>query len=228
MKKYYLLLFIFLFTAAAFAQTLSHVAISGGYSLTSYSFVTDQQAVIKISPDGKMLEWGVEMEPGRYGYYRGKLDPYMGRVDYYGPESDEALRGKVKSIGSCTITYYTSTQMEAQRGKIKSIGTVQLDYYMDYDNASYSGKLKSAGNTLINYYSSYDNEAYKGKLKSVGNTSLTYYTVFEDKLNKGRIKSIGTFNYSWYNEFDRKELQGAMKAGSALQKINGVVYNVLQ
>lgn len=225
MKKNFLLTISFLFTVISFSQSLSHVTLSGATSLSSFSFLTDQQAIISVTPDGRLLEWGVEMQPGRIGYYQGKLDPYMGRVDYNSVDADEALRGKVKSIGSCNITYFTSSMPEAKRGKVKTIGAVALDYYMDYDNESYKGKLKSAGYLSIGYYASYDNEYFRGKLKMVGNTTLTYYSIFDDKLNKGKIKSIGTSIYSWYNEFDRKEYQGAMKSGAAIQKVNGVTYN---
>ncbi|GAB2811697.1 hypothetical protein [Ferruginibacter profundus] len=228
MKKLFLVVLLLQFTCTGFAQTLSHVALSNGITLTSFSFITDQQAIIRISPDGKMMEWGTELEPGRMGYYQGKLQPYMGRVEYYGQEADEAFRGKVKSIGTCNITYYTSSQPESQKGKVRTIGSVLLDYYMTYDNESFAGKLKSAGNVAITYYASFDNESFKGKLKSVGNTSLTYYSIFDDKFNKGKIKSIGSYNYAWYNNFDRKELQGALKTGNMLQKINGVTYNIWQ
>ncbi|NOT94463.1 hypothetical protein [Ferruginibacter sp.] len=228
MKIFSLLISFFIITVGTvYSQSLTHVVISGATTLSSFCFTTGQQVIIKISPDGNILEWGIEVDPSRNGYYRGKLDPYMGRVDYYGPESDEAFRGKVKSIGACTITYYSSSQPAVQKGKVKTIGTLQLDYYMDYDDANYRGKLKSAGSIILNYYSSYDNEVYRGKLKAVGNTSLTYYSLFDDKLNKGKIKSIGTSNYTWYNEFDRKEMQGAMKSGSVIQKVNTVTYNIL-
>lgn len=227
MKKYYLLLPLFLIITNVFSQTLSHVTISGATTLKAFSFITSQQVIIKITPDGNMMEWGVEIDPTRNGYYWGKLDPYMGRVEYYGQESDEAFRGKVKSIGNCNITYYASSQPEIQKGKIKTIGSLQLDYYLNYDDINYKGKLKSAGSIAINYFSSYDNDAFKGKLKSVGTTSLTYYSIFDDRLNKGKIKSIGNFRVTWYNEFDRKEFQGGMKSGSTMLKVNSVIYNIL-
>lgn len=228
MKKYFLLALFVQISCCGFSQSLSQVALSGASTLSAFSFLTDQQAIIRISPDGNVMEWGMEMEPGRIGYYQGKLLPFMGRVDYYGPEADEAFRGKVKSIGSCTITYYPSSQPAAQKGKVKTIGALLLDYYMDYDDESFKGKLKTAGSTSFGYYASYENEAYKGKLKSVGNTTLTYYSIFDDKSNKGKIKSIGSFTYSWYNDFDRKEFRGAMKTGNSMQKVNGVTYNIWQ
>lgn len=228
MKKYFLGGLLLFFANNIFSQSLSHVGLSGASTLTSFSFITDQQAIIKISPDGRIQEWGTELEPWRNGYYQGKLQPYMGRVEYYGPEADEASRGKVKSIGATTIIYYSSSQPDAQKGKVQSIGNLQLNYYMDYDDKSDTGKLKSAGNIAVSYYSSYENESFKGKLKAVGNTSLTYYSVFDDNFNKGKIKSIGSFAYTWYNNFDQKELQGAMKSGALLQKIDGVTYYIWQ
>lgn len=227
MKKYFLLLPLYLFAADVFAQTLSHVAISGASTLKAFSFITNQQVIIKITPEGNIIEWGIEIDASRNGYYWGKLDPYLGRIDYYGQEADEAFRGKVKSIGSCSITYYASSQPELQKGKIKTIGAIQLDYYLNYEDVNFQGKIKSAGNLTINYFSSYDNDSFKGKLKSVGLTSLTYYSIFDDRLNKGKIKSIGNYRIAWYNEFDQKELQGAMKSGSTMLKVNSVVYNIL-
>jgi hypothetical protein len=228
MKKYVLLACLTFLGYAALAQSLSHVSLSGAANLASFAFTTGQQVIIKISPEGNIIEWGMEMQEGRYGYYQGKLDPYMGRVEYYGPEADELLRGKVKYIGTCTITYFSSAYPDAQKGKVKTIGTAALDYYMDYDNESYKGKLKIAGPVSFTYYASFDNESFKGKLKAAGNTTLTYYSVFDDKFNKGKIKTIGATAFSWYNEFDRKEIQGGLKSGASIQKINGVNYNIWQ
>jgi hypothetical protein len=105
MKNFFLLMAFFLITVISFSQSLSQVTLSGATSLSSYSFLTDQQAIIRVTPDGRVLEWGVEMVPGRIGYYQGKLDPYMGRVEYYSQDADEAVRGKVKSIGTCNIIW---------------------------------------------------------------------------------------------------------------------------
>jgi len=228
MKKFLLLLWFFIICITGFAQSLTHVGLSAASTLSSFSFTTSDQAIIKISPDGNIIEWGTASDPGRMGYYQGKLQPYMGRVDYYGPEADEAFRGKVRSIGATVITYYAASQPQEQKGKIKSIGSAQLDYYMSYDNESYRGKLKAAGPVQLVYYGSFDNESFRGKLKSVGNTALTYYSIFDDKFNKGKIKSIGANAFSWYNEMDRKEYQGAMKTGNMIQKINGITFSIWQ
>ena len=226
MKKIAFLFLVILLRGVLFAQSLSHVILAGGSNLTAFYFNTDQQVIIKITPDGRVQEWGTLITPERLGYYQGKLDPYIGRVDYYTTDADAAINGKVKSIGTFTITYYGSGYPIAQKGKIKSIGSQVFDYYPDYDNDSYKGKLKTAGAVAFNYYASFDNENFRGKLKSVSNTTITYYAAFEDKLNKGKLKSIGGFSYNWYNEFDRKEYQGAIKTGATVQKVNGIIYAI--
>ncbi|MEI9959360.1 MAG: hypothetical protein WDM90_24275 [Ferruginibacter sp.] len=166
MKKIIIAVSTFFVAFSAFSQTLNQISFSGATNLSFFSFITDQQAQIRISAEGNIIEWGIAYEQGRMGYYEGKLQPYMGRVDYYGQEADAAYKGKVKSIGACTITYFPSSSPDEQKGKVKSIGMVMMDYYMNYDNESIRGKLKSAGGTAINYFLSYDNEAYKGKLKN--------------------------------------------------------------
>lgn len=228
MKKLLFLSMMFQYGLDGFSQVLNQVSMSSGTTLTAFCFQTDQQVIIRVSPEGKILEWGTAMEQGRYGYYPGKLVPYMGRVDYYGNEADSAFRGKVKSIGSAMITYYASNQPGTEAGKLKSIGNAQLDYYMNYDNESYKGKLKTAGGLSISYYASFDNESFRGKLKSIGSTSITWLSNFDDKLNKGKLKSIGPVNYTWYSQFDRKEFQGTLKTGTYSQLINGITYNIWQ
>jgi hypothetical protein len=213
---------------SASSQELSQVMFSGGATLSSFSFITDQKVIIRISAEGGLLEWGTDPGPGRYNYYSGQLQPYMGRVDRYGSsEHDSLLRGKVKSIGTSQITYYSSSEEKTKAGKIKSIGRVSLDYYSNFDNEALQGKMKSAGYILFDYYSSFENEAFRGKLKSLGNTPIAYYSTFDDKLIKGKIKSIGSSSYIWYSSHDSREYQGGgLKSGSVTQNINGVTYIV--
>lgn len=210
-----------------YAQDLYQVSFSGSAILSSFSFKTDQDIIIKISPEGKVLAWGMEWEKYRYDYYPGKLQPYMGRVEYYGTEADTISKGKVKSIGTSFITYYPASETAAKAGKLKSIGRLQIDYFDNYENPSLRGKIKSAGYILFNYYSSFENESIAGKLKSAGNTPLTYYTSFEDKLVRGKIKSIGTIGFSWYPSTAATGYQGALKSGSYTQVVNAVTYILL-
>lgn len=208
----------------AFGQELTQVQFSGGAGFSSFAFTTDQQIIIKVSDDGKILEWGNALEAGRYYNMPGKLQPYMGRVDYYGNEADSVSKGKVKSIGTCMISYYGPSDMPEKVGKIRSLGRITLDYYSNFENAAYRGKLKSAGYAQLAYYGSFENEVIRGKLKSVNTTSLTWYNSFDDKIIQGKIKSIGSYNYTWYSSFDGRNYQGGLKSGALAQNINGVVY----
>lgn len=226
MKKLSLLIAFLVYSMCTYSQQLSHVIFTGGTTFSSFVFLTDQQVLIRITDDGNIIDWGMEAVPLRY-YSSIKLQPYMGRVDYYGQEYDSVLRGKVKSIGTCSINYYGSSDTKTKIGKVKSIGRTSLDYYSSYEDVAFQGKLQVAGYLLFTYYSSYENEAFKGKLKSVQNTTLTYYSTFDDKSVKGKIKRIGSYDYSWYSSYDRKELQGAMKSGVVKQNINGVTFIIM-
>ena len=227
MKRLLLPVSFLLITIFTYSQELSQVTFSGGANFSSFSFITDQQIIIKISDDGKVLEWGNQQEAGRYYNNPGKLQAYMGRVDYYGSEGDSISKGKVKSIGTCSFTYYGASDMVEKIGKLRSIGRVTLDYYTNFENPAFNGKLKFAGNTLFSYYASYENEAFVGKLKTVANTSLSYYSTFDDKLIKGKIKSIGSYNYLWYSSFDSRNYQGGLKSGTLAQNVNGVIYIIM-
>ena len=225
MNKPFLLIPVMLFSLSTWSQELSQVIFSGGATLSSFSFITDQKVVIRISEDGRLLEWGTDPGTGRYNYYTGKLQPYLGRVDNYGPsEYDSVLRGKIKSIGTCMLKYYGASDDKSKAGKIKTIGSVTLDYFAKYENTFNQGKLKSAGYIVLDYYSASENEAFRNKLKSVGNTAITYYSTFDDKMIRGKIKSIGSSSFAWYTSYDRKEFQGALKSGQVTQNINGVTY----
>ena len=208
MKKIIFIAYLFLLASNSYSQDLSEIKFSNASTLSFFSFLTDQKIVIRVSPDGKITEWGNIWEKGYYNYQPGKLQEYMGRVEYYGTEADSINRGKVKNIGT----------------KVKSIGRTYLDYYTNFDNDASEGKLKSAGNTMFAYYNSFDNIAVKGKLKSVGANQINYYNSFDDKKIQGKVKSIGSVNYVWYNSNDRREYQGSLKSGSIEQVINGVKY----
>ena len=178
--------------SVGYSQTLKFVNFSGGSEFSSLSYITNQKIIIKVSQDGKVIEWGNEMEPGRFYTEPGKLQPYMGRVEYYEKQFDSMLNGKVKNIGITSITYYGSTEKPALVGKVKSIGNVLFNYYLDQENEAVRGKLKTAGIKNFTYYYSYENEAYRGKIKSIGNNQVTYYSTFDDKSIRGKLKSIGS------------------------------------
>ena len=116
------------------SQQLTQVSFNGASTLSSFSFQADQKVLIKVSVDGRILEWGTEWEAYRYDYRPGRLQPFLGRVDYYGPEADSINRGKLKSIGTTFLTYYGPYETDDKKGKIRSIGSCILEYFSNYEN----------------------------------------------------------------------------------------------
>ncbi len=225
MKKYFSFLSFFLLGLCTYSQQLSQVTFSGGASLSSIAIMGQDGVLIRISDEGKILEWGLEMQSERNAnYYAPRLQPYMGRVDYYGPESDSVFRGKVKSLGTCFLTYYNQYETDAKIGKLKSVGNIYLDYYTKYEDATFKGRIKFIGTVLLEYYSSFENEGLRGKLKTVGNAAITYYSSFDDKFIRGKIKSIGSVSYQWYTSLDRIGYGGGLKSNLYRQNINGITY----
>ena len=225
MRTFFITIIFFLFATCTWSQQLSQITFSDAANLSYFSFLVDQTILIRVTDQGKILEWGTEIQSVRSsGYYNPKLQPYIGRVEYYGQDADSAFRGKVRSIGTCTITYYGHYEEATKVGKLRSLGTLQMDYYSNFDNIAFRGKLRFAGSQVLEYYPSLADEAYKGKLKTVGTTPITYYSTFDDKLIKGKIKSIGSVAYTWYTSYDRSELRGALKTGSYRAPIGSVTY----
>lgn len=208
----------------SYSQQLSQVSFSKGANLDYFSFVTEQGVQIRVSVDGKILEWGIEVMADRYNFYARKLQPFMGRIEYYGDQDDSVFRGKVKSIGTCFFTYYDAYQVKSKIGKLKSIGNQYLDYFEEYEDKMLQGKLKTAGALSIDFYRSYENESYRGKIKTIGFLPITYYSVFDDKLNAGKLKSIGPVQYTWYSLGERTDMRGALKSNNYRQVISGVTY----
>lgn len=220
MRTLFSILFFLCLTALAHAQELHQVSFLRGDNLSYFTVRTEQDVLIRIAADGKVLEWGIEVQADWGNYYAPRLQPFMGRVEYYGPESDSAYRGKVKSIGTCFATYYTSYEEEGRRGKLRSLGTLNFDYYSTYDEKSLKGNLKQLGSFSLEYYRSYENEAYRGKLKAIGNMPITYYSAFDDKYNAGKLKSVGPANYVWYSQYD--QARGGLKTNNYRQAVGGL------
>ena len=141
---------LLLLAFSTFSQELTHVTFSGATTFSYFTYTTDQGVQIRLSDDGKIIEWGMQAEALRYNVYTPKLQPFLGRIDYYGAEADTIVRGKVKSIGTCMITYYDSYEKSTKAGKLKSLGSVRFDYYSDYENAALKGRIQTAGATLFN------------------------------------------------------------------------------
>jgi hypothetical protein len=224
--KRILCILVFFASLTAGAQELAQVTFSGGSTLNYFTLLTDYNVLIRISDDGRVMEWGIEEQSIRSsGYYAPRLQPYPGRIDYYGNEVDSINRGKVKSVGSSVVTYYPASETELKRGKIRMVGHLYFDYYDAFENKLLKGKLRSIGNLNIQYYNSFDDISIQGKLKAVGNTTISYYTSFDDKLIRGKIKLIGPIQYSWYTSMET-QYGGGLKNGPYRQSVGGVVYIV--
>jgi hypothetical protein len=220
MRKFIVLLFVLIRPSISEGQRLAQVSFLDASNISFFTVQDNEGVLIRLSVDGRLLEWGSEVMADRGYYYAPKLLPYMGRVEYYGNDVDSAYRGKVKGIGTSSITYYGSNDEPAKKGKLRMMGMLNFDYYSTYDEKSMQGKLKFIGNLLLDYYRGYENEAYRGKLKSIGNTNITYYSIFEDRYNVGKLKSIGPTAYSWYSEYDRA--RGSLKSNNYRQNIGGI------
>ncbi len=207
-----------------YCQELSQVSFNGGQTLAYFSLLTDREVLIRVSENGQVLEWGVEIQSFRSSnYYARQLQPYAGRVDYYGADADSVSKGKVRSIGSSVITYYSPTEVAYKVGKIRTVGSLLFDYFSNFDNKLQQGKIKFIDNLALDYYSTFDNEAFSGKLRSVGSTMITYYLSFDDKMARGKLKSIGPLNYAWYSSLETR-YGGGLKTGSFRQNVGSVVY----
>jgi hypothetical protein len=224
MKKTLAFALIMTCTFASHGQRLAQVTFNNASDLAYFSLITDQGVMIRIDPQGKVLEWGTEMMSRYGGYYSPRLQPFPGRIEYFGPESDSISRGKLRSIGTTSFTYYGSYENESKVGKLRTAGTLIFDYFSNYDNAILKGKIRSIGNMNLDYYSSFDEETLRGKLKTVSNTSIVYYTSFDDKLIRGLVKSIGPLNYTWYTSLDLHASRGALKTGYYRQIVGSVTY----
>lgn len=224
MKPLSALLSFFLMAFQIQAQRVTWINMNQQGASPVISFITNDQAIINVSENGTLVEWGTEYQIGRLYYYPGKLDKYMGRVDYYGPEQP-AFSGKVRYIGATGITYYSALENEFLQGKIKTLGSLYFEYYMQWEDEALRGKLKSAGGFGFQFYGNYEDPLLKGKLKSAGSTQITYYTSFDDKAFRGKLKSVDNHQFVYYSSFDSR-MPGAMKTGFVSQLINGIKYHI--
>ena len=225
LKKILFPVFIYLICLQSSAQEIAQVTFNNGSSLAYFSFITDRTVLIRIGEQGNIIEWGTEESSFRNNnYYAPKLQPYPGRIEYYGQDADSLSRGKVKSIGSAVITYYDYYETEERRGKIRSIGYQFFDYYNNFYDKMQRGKIKSIGNLTVDFFTSFENEALRGKLKTVGSTNISYYSTFDDRLIRGKLKSIGGQTYTWYTSVDQVGFGGGLKSGAFRQNIGGITY----
>ena len=221
MNKLFLTLSLLVFINCAHSQQLSQVTFANGINLSYISFLTDRNVLIRVTMEGKIIEWGIEEKAFNSEYYAPKLQPYLGRVEYYDKESDSAFRGKIKNIGTCTFTYYGHYERDNKVGKLRTIGTIILDYYSEYEDRVLKGKLRFIGSNILEYYSQFEDVAFRGNLKSIGNTVIKYHSSFDDKFIRGKVKSIGPAEIKWYTSLDYQ--RGGLN-GSYRRNIGGVTY----
>ncbi len=204
------------------AQNISRVTITGTGQVDVFAIGLNENVQLYLSKDGHISKWGFDRYIGYQENYNGDLDPYVGRIEYYTQNDDEALRGKVKYIGRILLTYFASYENEELKGKLKAIGSLNLDYYLAYEDAAYRGNLKSIGRQAVAWYASYESKDIRGKLKNVGSALLTYYGSFEDKAFVGKIKNIDRFVFTYYSSFE--QYSGSMKTGSTITNANGIKF----
>lgn len=226
MKKLFLAATFLLSTSLLYAQKLNRVIFTKEGQLESFEMELPENVILKISKDGQIINWGANRYAGHDEILREQLDPYVGRIEYYNQGVNEAFRGKIRSIGTVTITYYASFDNPANVGKIASIGREQFTYYTLQENEAFRGNIRSIGNNTIEWYSTFDMDDFRGKLKSVGGTAITYYTMLDDKFIGGKVKRIGNSNYTYYTSFDQRELRGFLKNGQPFRVINGLRFLV--
>lgn len=224
MKKIIFILAAAFFFIPAFGQNISKITITGSGQVDVFAFGLDENVQVYVTRDGRISKWGFDRFIGYMENYNNELEPYVGRVEYYTQNDDEAIRGKVKYIGRTLLTYYASYENESLKGKIKSIGSIAFEYYLSFDDAAFSGNIKSLGRQAVSWYPSFENPDIRGKLQRVGPTVLTYYGSFEDKAFRGKIKSIDRFNITYYSSFE--QFSGSMKTGLQIMNANGIKYYV--
>lgn len=224
MKKIFLAATALAFCTTGFAQSISKITIAGNGNLDVIAFGLDENVQVHVTKDGNISKWGYDKFIGYQENYQGVLEPYVGRIEYYSQNDDEALRGKVKYIGRTLVTWYPSYEKEALAGKLKSIGSINMDYYFSYDDKAFAGNLKTIGQHNITWYASFENEELRGKLKTVGPASLSYYGGFEDKAYRGKIKSIDRFTITYYSSFE--QYSGQVKTGAQILNTNGIKFYV--
>src|SRR5215510_12589246 len=110
MKKACLTITLLFACLLGYTQQLGQVSFSQASGFAWFTIITNQSILIRISNDGRILEFGTE-QASLYNrnYIAQKLLPYQGVVNYYDDRADSAFKGKIKNIGTCYFTYYPSS-----------------------------------------------------------------------------------------------------------------------
>ena len=106
MTRFLIILLLIFIQLQVYPQKLNQVSFSNGSNLNYFTIKTDQDVLVRIAPDGNILEWGYEELSSRGTFYAPKLQPFLGRTDYFGDETDPFFKGKLKSIGTAYFNYY--------------------------------------------------------------------------------------------------------------------------
>jgi hypothetical protein len=220
MNRFFIIICFILLQLHVYSQKLNQVSFKNGSDLNYFTIITEQDVLVRIAPDGKIMEWGYEELSSRGTFYSPKLQPFLGRTDYFEDESDPFFKGKLKSIGTAYFTYYGAHEEEFKKGKLKSIGRLEFDYYSRFDEKDIQGKLKFIGHYVLEYYKAFDNEAYRGKLKTIGPLAITYYSLIDDRYNIGKLKTIGSISYAWHTPLDRNK--SGLKSFNYRSTISGI------
>ena len=212
---------VFIFVIG-YSQKIAQITINGKGNADAFIIGLDENVKVYLTKDGNITKWGYDRYEGVQENYNDLLDAYVGRVEYYTQNDDEALRGKVKYIGKTLLTYYPSYENEILKGKLKAIGSINIHYFLAYEDAAVKGNIKTLGQQNITWYASYENEGLRGKLKTVGTTTLAYYSSFEDKAYRGKVKSINNNIITYYSSFEN--YSGNFKTGRPIFTENGIKY----
>src|ERR1700684_1551790 len=101
MMKIYLIIVLSFTCCDSYSQQLSQVSFAQASDFLWFSLLTNQNVLIRISDDGKILESGTEQSSNyNRNYFAPNLLPYSGVINYYQHEQDSSLNGKIKNIGT--------------------------------------------------------------------------------------------------------------------------------
>lgn len=198
-------LIIFLFTVTCSnGQNQYSVTFNEGGDLAYFTVKDGDHNAVRVSHDGKVLEWGREVPlPSSKGL---KFKPRLQKdlpgvpIEFYGAESDSINRGKLKKLGR--MSFFYEPFFLPERGKLRSANT-SIHYNTTSTDSVLNGKISSIGAYKVEFYSSSEEKILRGRLKSIDSTVITYYSGSDEKFLQGRVKSIGSTTYTWRKSIEK-------------------------
>ena len=91
MKKIVFILAAAFFFIPAFGQNISKITITGSGQVDVFAFGLDENVQVYVTRDGRISKWGFDRFIGFMENYNNELEPYVGRVEYYTQNDDEAI-----------------------------------------------------------------------------------------------------------------------------------------